>query len=292
MSLNKTYSLIFLIIVITAMKITAQNEKFCRFEKDGSTYYGKYEKNIIHQLEREPWFRIEHSGITYEVSQVKLLYPSEPKKIIGLVKAYKQAWQDKTPPKYVRWFLKPSSSAASDYDSVFLPSAFDLIKVECELTIIIGKEIKDADEKEAEAAIFGFTVGNDIMGYDESFVKYTGDTLEYKDPSLAAALKIGDRFAPFGPMITTNYDWMGKSFFLTIRNPNDEKEIVYKDSINNLLYSPTKIVSDLSKILTLHPGDVIMTGTSKSFVAGDGDIVTVEIEGLGKLTNYISVKKE
>jgi len=291
MSLKKSCSLIFLIIVITAMKITAQSEKFCRFEKDGSSYYGKYEENMIHQLEREPWFGIEFTGITYEIAEVKLLYPSEPKKIIGLVKAYKQAWQEKTPPKFVRWFLKPASSASSDYDKIILPSAFDQIKVECELTIIIGKEIKDADEKEAEAAIFGFTVGNDIMGYDESFVKYTGDTLEYKDPSLAAALKIGDRFAPFGPIIITNYEWKNKSFYLTILNPNEKKEILYNDNTNNLLYSPTKIVSDLSKILTLYPGDIIMTGTSKSFVGGDGDIVTVEIEGLGKLTNYISVKR-
>lgn len=273
------------------MNITAQSEKFCRFEKDGISYYGKYEENIIHQLEREPWFGIEHTGITYELSEVKLLYPSEPKKIIGLVKAYKQAWENKNPPSFVRWFLKPASSAASDYDSVFLPSAFDQIKVECELTIIIGKEIKDADQEEAEAAIFGYTVGNDIMGYDESFVKYTGDTLEYKDPSLAAALKISDRFAPYGPMIYTNYNWQDRNFSLSIRNSDSNKEVIYNDNTNNLLYTPAKIVSNLSKILTLYPGDVIMTGTSKSFVAGSGDIVTVEIEGLGKLTNYISVKR-
>lgn len=273
------------------MNITAQSEKFCRFEKEGISYYGKYEENIIHQLEREPWFGIEFTGITYEIAEVKLLYPSEPKKIIGLVKAYKQAWQEKTPPKFVRWFLKPSSSAASDYDNVFLPSAFDQVKVECELTIIIGKEIKDADVKEAEAAIFGYTVGNDIMGYDESFVKYAGDTLEYKDPSLAAALKVSDRFAPYGPLIYTNYNWQDRNFSVSIRNPDNNKEVIYNDNTNNLLYSPAKIVSDLSKILTLYPGDIIMTGTSKSFVVGDGDIVSVEIEGLGKLTNYISVKR-
>jgi hypothetical protein len=95
------------------MANSTEQSIFCRYEKEGHSYYGKYEDDIIHQLEKEPWFGVEFTGITFDLSQVKLLHPSEPAKIIGLVKAYKQAWQNKTPPKFVRWFFKPASSAAS-----------------------------------------------------------------------------------------------------------------------------------------------------------------------------------
>ncbi|MBD3386181.1 DUF2437 domain-containing protein [candidate division KSB1 bacterium] len=274
------------------MAQTTQQSIFCRFEKDGNSYYGKCDDNVIHQLEKEPWFGLEFTGITFDLSQVKLLHPSEPAKIFGLVKAYKQAWQNQTPPKFTRWFLKPASSAASDGDEIILPPLLKKVKVECELTIIIGKSIANSDEQGAEAAIFGFTVGNDIMGYADSFVEATGDTLDYKDPSLAAALKIGDGFAPFGPFVLTNVDWLDKNLTVSIQNPETNMNAFYHGSTNDLLYSPAKIVSDLSRIVKLYPGDVIMTGTFKSFVASHKDIVSVEIEGLCRLTNYISVKNE
>jgi 2-keto-4-pentenoate hydratase/2-oxohepta-3-ene-1,7-dioic acid hydratase in catechol pathway len=281
-----------LFYIKNTMNITETPQAFCRFEKNGNSYYGKYEDNIIHQLEKEPWFGLEFTGITFELPQVKLLHPSEPNKILGLVKAYKQAWGDNVPPRFVRWFLKPASSAASDGDEIILPPLLKKVKVECELTIIIGKSIANSDEQDAEAAIFGFTVGNDIMGYADSFVEATGDSIDYKDPSLAAALKIGDGFAPFGPFVWTNVDWPDKNLTVSIQNPETNMNAVYHGSTNDLLYSPAKIVSDLSRIVKLYPGDVIMTGTFKSFVASHKDRVSVEIEGLCRLTNCISVESE
>lgn len=271
------------------MNIYPQTEVFCRFEKSGSLFYGKVDNGRVYQLKNAPWLSNEKTGNSFDISEIKLLCPSEPTKIIGLVKAYKQSWEGKTPPKFVRWFLKPSSSAASDNDEIILPDAFYEVKVECELTVIIGKEIQNAGEAEAESAIFGYTVGNDIMGFDESFVKKTGDTEEYKDASLAAGLKVGDRFAPYGPFIHKNIDWRDLNFTLAITNEKTGKNFVYKDNTGNLIYPPAKIVSDLSRVLTLNPGDVILTGTSKSIVASDGDVVSVEIEGLSKSTNKIIV---
>jgi 2-keto-4-pentenoate hydratase/2-oxohepta-3-ene-1,7-dioic acid hydratase in catechol pathway len=281
---------LFIIMGLITMNINAQSDKYGRFSKDGFESYGKIENEKVIQLKQAPWFGIETTGNLFNLAELKILYPSEPTKIFGLVKGYKQAWEGKIPPKFVRWFIKPSSSSASDHDDIVLPKAFDEVKVECELVIIIGKEIENAEEAEAEKAIFGFTVGNDIMGFDESFVKESGDSPEYKDPSLSAGLKISDRFAPFGPFIHTNINWDNRNFTLTITNKETKKNIVYKDNTNNLLYSPAKIVSDLSKVIKLNPGDMILTGTSKSFVASQNDIVTVEIDGLGKLTNKI-IKK-
>ncbi len=285
----KNYILIIIMGLMT-MNNYAQSEKYGRFSKDEKEFYGKIENEKVIKLKQAPWIGTESTEEYYNLNELKILYPSEPTKIFGLVKGYKQAWEGKIPPKYVRWFIKPSSSSASDKDDVILPKAFDEVKVECELVIIIGKEIENAEEAEAEKAIFGFTVGNDIMGFDESFVKESGDSPEYKDPSLSAGLKISDRFAPFGPFIYTNIKWDNRNFTLTITNKETNKNVVYKDNTNNLLYTPAKIVSDLSKVIKLNPGDMILTGTSKSFVASKNDIVTVEIDGLGKLTNQI-IKK-
>jgi len=282
---------LFVLLVIGAlqMNIYPQTEIFCRFEKGGSLFYGTVDNGRVYQLKNAPWLSDEKTGNSTEISKIRLVCPSEPTKILGLVKSYKQFWKEKEPPKSVRWFLKPSTSAASDGDEIVLPSYFNEVKVECELTIIVGKEIKDADEKEAKSAVFGYTVGNDVMGFDESFVQKTGDTEEYKDVSLAAGLKVGDRFAPYGPFIHKNINWSDLDFSLTITNDRTGKNVTYKDNTSNLIYSPAKIVSDLSRVLTLKPGDVIMTGTSKSIVASDGDIVSVEIEGLSKSTNKIIV---
>jgi 2-keto-4-pentenoate hydratase/2-oxohepta-3-ene-1,7-dioic acid hydratase in catechol pathway len=271
------------------MNTLPETNAFCRYDENGRYSYGIVENGKLYRLRRAPWLSEEKAEKSAVIPDVRFVFPSEPTKILGLVKSYKQSWRDKAPPKSVRWFLKPPSSAASNGDQIVLPSSFDEVKVECELTIIVGKEIKDANETTAESAIFGYTVGNDIMGHDESFIKKTGDTEEYKDVSLAAGLKVGDRFAPYGPFIHKNINWGDLDFTLTITNNKTGKKVTYEDSTSNLIYSPAKIVSDLSRVLTLNPGDVIMTGTSKSIVVSGGDTVSAEIEGLGKLTNKIIV---
>lgn len=279
--------LVVLLIVFSTKVISDMPNVYCRYEYENKVHYGEVVDNFVHELDSEPWLGGSKTGQVVKIEEVKLLHPSEPQVILGLGGAYKNSWEGKTPLKTVRWFLKPSSAAASPGDDIVLPKSLDEVKVETELVIVIGKKVKDADEQTAADAIFGYTIGNDVMGNADSYHKIEGEPLDTKENLLGPGLKIGDKFAPFGPFIYTNIEWQNRDWSLIIENSKTNKKLVHKDNTSNLVYPPAKIVSDLSKVLTLNPGDIIFSGTSKSMVAGNGDVVTVTIDGLGTITNKI-----
>jgi 2-keto-4-pentenoate hydratase/2-oxohepta-3-ene-1,7-dioic acid hydratase in catechol pathway len=265
-------------------------EIYCRCKHEGNIHYGRVEEEKIFILSGPPW---NGGGITNErvsLSDVRLLHPSEPRVILGLGGAFKENWIDKPAPKTVRWFSKPPGAAASPGDDIVLPASLDEIKVEVELVIIIGKSVKDAAEEESRDAIFGYTVGNDIVGTVDSYYRLREEDINREEPLLAPGLKICDRFAPFGPFIVRNFDWRDRTRTLSIIGKDGREKIRYEHSTSGLLFPPEKIVSDLSQVLLLSPGDIIMTGTTKSFLAHTGDIVEVTIEGLGTFRNKVCTR--
>ncbi len=266
--------------------------KFCRYEINGNMYYGRVDGDKIFTLVNEPWFDETETGDPVPVNEVRLLAPSEPRVIIGLGGAYREAWVDKDPPVSVRWFIKPPGSIAAWNDDIILPAALDEIKAEVELVIVIGRKVKDANVDKAGDAIFGYTVGNDVVGTVDSYYRMMGEISEFKENLLPPALKTCDRFAPFGPFIYREIDWRNRKRTLKIIDTKGTERVLYENSTSGLLYSPEKIVSDISKVLTLSPGDIIMTGTTKSFPAYAGETVEISIEGMGTLTNKVRSQNE
>ncbi len=266
--------------------LTAQ-QKYCRYELHGKIRYGIVNNNNIYGLDAEPWndFKIDEKPIP--LIKVKLLNPTEPRTIVGLIKSYRQSWKDKTPPKSVRWFIKPLNATGIPGGDILLPASLDEVKVEVEMVIVIGKKIKNADEAEAKNAIFGYTVGSDIMGSTESFHKINNEPLDADDNALGLGLKACDSFEPYGPFIYKNIDWQNRKCILQITNEKGEIVTSYEDNTSNLLYTPEKIVSDLSKVMTLSPGDIISSGTGKSFIAKVGDTIHLSIDGLGEFFSKI-----
>lgn len=287
-----TIKFILLIFLLTSIVWGDMPNIYCRYELNGTVNYGEVENNIVYELDTEPWSGAVKTGKSIALEDVKLLHPSEPQVILGLGGAYKNSWKEKNPLKTVRWFLKPPSAAASPDNSVVLPLALDELKVETELVIVIGKTVKNADEISAEKAIFGYTIGNDIMGYIDSYHKIEGEPLDTPENLLGPGLKIGDDFAPFGPFIYTDIDWRNRDWYLKVENTATGKELIHSDNTSNLVYTPAKIVSDLSRVLTLNPGDIIFSGTSKSLVAAAGDKITNHIDGIGTLINFIIAGKK
>lgn len=280
------YFILVFIFTVTFNNMKAQ-EIYGRYEHNGIIAYGKVESNLIYPLNKAPWLGGKVTGEGVKIEGVKILCPSQPNIILGLGGSYKDAWEDKKPYNSVRWFIKPPSSAASPDDIVFIPDAVNTVKVEVELTIVIGKTLKNASESEAENAIFGYTIGNDIVGSTSSFYQIEGESKDQKDPLLGPGLKIGDRFAPFGPFIYTNFDWKNRDRKMLITSSSGEEKVNTVHNTSKLLYSPAKILSDLSKVLTLSPGDIVMTGTDRSYEVIDGDIVKISVDGLGHLSNTI-----
>lgn len=268
-------------------KTNAQVEKYCRYD-DGESHYGKVAGDVIYELNKAPWKGGTETGVSVNLADIKLLAPSEPATIIGLGKSYSESWIGKVIPKGVRWFIKPPTAAAADGDDVVLPPSLDEVKVEPELVIVIGKKIKNVEEKEAELAIFGYTIGNDIVGLVDSYHKLQGDPLDIPESILATGLKACDGFQPFGPFIFRGIDWKNRNVMLDVSYGNSDETIHYEQNTKTFLYTPAKIVSDMSKVLTLLPGDIISTGTIKSFPVRPGAVVMISIDGMGQLINKIT----
>ncbi len=276
-----------IVLLFATVATGATPEAYCRFEKDGRTFYGRVDGQVVRVLDRAPWDGGVETGEAVRLDEIRLLSPSQPRVILGLSRSYREAWKGEQPFKTVRWFLKPPGSAAAPGDTVFLPASLDEVLVEVELVIVIGKRVKDADEAEAARAIFGYTVGDDIVGSVDSYHRLNGEPLDQRETLLGPGLKIGDRFAPFGPFVWRGGDWKGLVRRLTVENAAAGKKLTYEHSTATLVYTPAKIVRDLSRVLTLSPGDVIFTGTTKALPAREGDVVTVEIDGLGRFSNPI-----
>ncbi len=281
-------SLIIGLFLSLVVVIGWSEEIYCRYELNERVFYGKVEGDMIAQLTNAPWAGGIPAGLKVEKERVRFLHPSEPQKIIGLAGSYKEAWEEgKKPFKTVRWFLKPPTSAASPGDDVILPAALDELLVETELAIVIGKRVKNADEKKAQDAIFGYTVANDIVGSVDSYHKIQGEPLDQEETLLPFALKHGDNFSPYGPFIYCGVDWNNRERTLIVSNEEKGKKEIYKHTTANLVYTPAKMVSDLSRVFVLEPGDVIFTGTSAALPAHAGDRMEVTVEGLGTIVNHV-----
>jgi len=285
-ALIKIASLITGAIALGAVVTVRAEEVYCRVVgSTGAAVYGRVEGQVVYLLDAAPWRGGRETGATTPLAGAKLLPPSEPRNILCLANSY--VGKEKVPPKYIRWFAKNSGAVATDGDTVEIPPVVDQLKGEVEIVIVVGRRLKHATEAEAREAIFGYAPGNEIFGFSEAFQKVNGEDPARNEVMLAAGLKLGDKFAPFGPFIHRGSAWTNRLRTLAVTNPATGKKQTYRGDCSGFLYTPERVLSELSKVLTLEPGDIIFTGTERALVLDPGDEVTVEIEGLGRLTNHI-----
>lgn len=169
-------------------------------------------------------------------------------------------------------FLKPPSAIIGNNDSIVLPSSSSQVDYEGELAIIIGQPTKNMAPENVKPNIFGYACANDVTARD----------FQRKDKLFTRA-KGFDTFAPIGPCIETELD-TSELGIRTIINGTVHQE----GNTRDMIYNPEQLVSYISTIMTLNPGDVVMTGTPKGIgTIKEGDTVEVEIEGIGTLTNKV-----
>jgi len=259
---------------------------FCRVQlPSGAARHAAVDGAVLRVLDAAPWAGGRPTGQTLPLPGARLLAPSEPKNILCLANAY--AGKEKDPSKTIRWFAKTASAAAADHDAVELPDIVDQLKSEVEVVVVVGARLKHATESDAHAAIFGYTVGNEIFGFPEAFKRRWGEDIDRPEPMLAAGLKLGDKFSPFGPFIHRGTAWPQARRTLRINNPRTGKSLEYQGTTQGFLYSPEQTLAQLSRVLTLEPGDVVFTGSTAALLLDRGDSVVAEIEGLGTLHNTI-----
>ncbi|MFL6028241.1 MAG: fumarylacetoacetate hydrolase family protein [Friedmanniella sp.] len=223
--------------------------------------------------------RVQLTGERKELDGVRLLAPVIPRsKVVAVGRNYAAhaAELGNEVPANPLTFFKPNTSVIGPGDPIIYPRASHEVSFEGELAVVIGRICKEVPESRAADVIFGYTVANDVTARD----------LQKSDGQWARA-KGYDTFCPLGPWITT-HQTLDEVADLTIRTTLDGEER-QNGSTRDMVHSVPALVAYISSFTTLLPGDVILTGTPEGVGAMlPGQEVSIEIEGIGTLTNAVS----
>ena len=210
------------------------------------------------------------------LSSVRLLAPLMPGKIIAVGRNYADHAKEQNAevPEYPLLFLKAPSAVIGHGETILLPPQSKRVDYEAELAVVIGKKGRWIKPENAMDHVFGYTIANDVTARD----------LQNMDGQWTRS-KSFDTFCPLGPWIETDLD---ASDILIYSRVNGQ--VRQMSSTREMLFSVPQLIVFISSIMTLNPGDVILTGTPAGIGALTvGDLVEVEIDGLGKLKNSVDV---
>ena len=245
--------------------------KLLRYQKDGRSEYGLLEAETVYQLVGSPFAdRVERGRVVGPVQSLKILAPCNPTKIICAAKNYPWGENPSKSPRPVL-FYKPPSSVIGHEEDVVYPSQSQELIFESEMVVVIGKVTRNIKAEEAPKYILGYTCGNDVTAYD--LVQRDNATFHGKS---------FDTFCPLGPYVATDLNPEGVTITCRVNG-----EIRAQGSPKGMYYTCAELVSFISGIMTLFPGDIIMTGTPDIGTIHRGDLVEVDISGIGVLRNRV-----
>ncbi len=250
--------------------------RIARFTTGDDPIYGLVDGagEKIAEITGDPLYtRIELTGRTYAVDDVRLLAPVIPRsKVIGIGRNYHDHAKEMggEAPTEPLMFLIPNTAVVGPGDPVVMPSQSSNVHYEGELAVVIGRMCKDVEPEDALKVVFGYTCANDVTARD----------LQKSDGQWSRA-KGFDTFCPLGPWIETDLDPMDQPLVTRL-----DGEIVQDGHTSDMVHGVAELISHASKAFTLLPGDVILTGTP----AGVGPVevgqrVDVEIGDIGLLSN-------
>ena len=234
----------------------------------------------IAEISGHPFGQITFSGVRWALSDVRLLSPILPSKVVCVGRNYAEhaAEHGSEVPKEPLLFLKPSTSVVGPRDAIRLPEFSKQVEHEAELAVVIGAPgARRADRAAAERAIFGYACANDVTARD----------LQRSDGQWTRA-KGFDSFCPIGPWITTGLDVTDLEIRCEVGRDPEEMEVRQLGRTRDMVFDVPALVSYISHVMTLLPGDVVLTGTPAGVSPlTEGDTVTVRIQGIGELSNPV-----
>lgn len=251
---------------------TGKVTKFVRYRHSGGVSYGILDGDTIREVRGNILEKYSETNTRRKISEVKLLWPCDPPKVLAVGLNYKSHIGNRPAPKNPEMFYKPTTSLLEPEGNIVIPEGAKNVHYEGELVIVMGKKAKNVSVQDAPNYIFGYSCGNDVSERDWQ----KADLQWWR-------AKGSDTFAPLGPAIVTGLE-ISKSRLTTRLNG----EVKQTQLISDLLFGPAEVVSFTSRFVTLFPGDVIYTGTPGSTSAmKPGDVVEIEIEGIGILRNKV-----
>jgi len=262
--------------------------RFARFVHAGGVSFGVVEGEAsaggagltIAEIDSLPFEKVRFTGQRWALADVRLLAPIFSSKVIGIGRNYADhaAELGNEVPKEPMFFMKPSTSVIGPNDAIRLPPQSKQVEHEAELAVVIGASgARRVDRAGAERAIFGYTCGNDVTARD----------LQRSDSQWTRA-KGFDSFCPLGPWIVTDLDVSDLEVRCEVGRGPDEMEVRQIGRTKDMIFDIPSLVSYVSHVMTLLPGDVILTGTPAGVSQiYSGETVSVSVQGIGELRNPV-----
>jgi len=246
---------------------------YVRFRRsDGSTGAGLLDGGAITVIHEPFWEGAEETGERLALDGVTLLAPCEPRSVICVGLNYASHLHGRPAPDPPTLFFKPLASLAGPSDDIVLPDGAGRVDPEGEIVVVIGRPLKGGTRAQSEAAIFGYTCGNDV----------SARVWQQSDGQWWRA-KGSDTFGVFGPSIATGL----RHDQLEVWTRVNGEEVQHGRS-NELIRDIPEIVRLVSAVMSLVPGDIIYTGTpGEPNAITPGDVVEIEVTGAGVLRNAV-----
>ncbi len=257
--------------------MTSELTRFVRLATDSNPRWGVIENERVYALVGDPlitWERGEEIGT---LDALALLAPVTPTKIVCVGRNYPAhaAEHAAEVPAEPLLFFKPPSSVIGPRAAIVLTPQSQQVEHEAELAVVIGRRCRNVTPEEAWSYVLGVTCGNDVTARD----------LQRRDHQWTRA-KGFDTFCPLGPWLVTDVREEDVADLEVVCRVNGQ--VRQRGRTSEMVFSPARLIAYTASIMTLEPGDVIMTGTPAGVgPLAAGDVVEVEIEGLGVLCNPV-----
>lgn len=252
--------------------------RFVRYQtKTTPPCYGWISQNQVGPLQGHPFEEYHRQAADTPIQEVRLLAPALPSKIVCVGRNYVAHAKEHEAevPEVPLLFLKPPSAVIGPEDTILLPPQSKQVEHEAELAVIIGKRGRNIPLKQALQHVFGYTIANDVTARD----------LQHSDGQWTRS-KGFDTFCPLGPWIETDFD--ASDAMITCRVNGELRQMA---STRDMVFRVEHLIAFISTIMTLEPGDVILTGTPAGVSPlRPGDFVEISIDGLGTLRNTVAAE--
>lgn len=251
--------------------------RIARFVAPTGLSWGIVEGDDVAAIDGHPFGTIAFSGARWPLADVRMLSPILPSKVVAVGRNYAEHARElgNEVPATPLLFLKPSTSVIGTGDVIRLPRDSSQVEHEAELAAVIGSPAKDVAREQALDHVLGYTAANDVTARDQqrADVQFTRS-------------KGYDSFCPIGPWIETVLDPSDLRVTATVNG-----ELRQDGRTSQMVHDVASLIAFASNVMTLLPGDVILTGTPAGVgPLRDGDRVSIEIEGIGTLTNEVRGK--
>ncbi len=256
--------------------------RIARYETGGRVSYGVVEGDAVTPVEGDLFGSRRPAGAPVPLSSVRVLAPVVPRLMLAVALNYPSHLGERAASPRPELFVKGNNCLSNPGDPIVLPAGCERVDYEGELVAVIGRRCSKVSVEEALSYVLGYTCGNDVSARDwqQGTDSQRADQQWFRGKSC-------DTFGPIGPWIVEGLD--ATNLNLATRLNGEE---VQRCNTGEMINSAAEIISFVSRVVALEPGDVIFTGTSgQPRALSPGDVVEVEVEGVGVLSNPVVADK-